>query len=146
MVEGMPRNMSWLVPATSMHREQVELLRRKLSQLHRLSKALYYTGSKSDDVPHDFAVAAADDELALYYQADRLIEKKVDAEKGRSENLARTTCHCTEPRGGSPARKTGTHIVSQEDRYARIESVGRICGDKRYSWFIIQAQLYVKTF
>jgi CRISPR-associated protein Csc3 len=83
MIEGMPRNMSWLVPETSMPREQVELLCRKFRQLHRLSKALYYAGSKSDDVPHDFAVAAADDELALYYEADRLIEKKVDAEKGR---------------------------------------------------------------
>ena len=83
MVEGMPRNMSWLVPATSMSSEQVEELHRKLGQLHQLAKALYYTGSKSDDVPHDFAVAAADDELALFYQADRLIEKKVDAEKGR---------------------------------------------------------------
>jgi len=83
MVEGMPRNMSWLVPGTSMTREQVDLLCRKLSQLHQLSKALYYVGSKSDDVPHDFAVAAADDELALYFEADRLIEKKIDAEKGR---------------------------------------------------------------
>lgn len=83
MVEGMPRNMSWLVPETSMHREQVEVLCGRLSQLHLLSKALYYMGSKSDDVPHDFAVAAADDELALYYEADRLIEKKIDAEKGR---------------------------------------------------------------
>lgn len=83
MVEGMPRNMSWLVPETSMSSEQVEELHRKLGQLHQLSKALYYSGSKSDDVPHDFAVAAADDELALFYQADRLIEKKVDAEKGR---------------------------------------------------------------
>ncbi len=83
MVEGMPRNMSWLVSETSMYREQVELLCSRLSQLHRLSKTLYYVGSKSDDVPHDFAVAAADDELALYYEADRLIEKKIDAEKGR---------------------------------------------------------------
>jgi len=83
MVEGMPRNMSWLVPETSMHREQVELLCYRLSQLHQLSKTLYYMGSKSDDVPHGFAVAAADDELALYYEVDRLIEKKVDAEKGR---------------------------------------------------------------
>jgi CRISPR-associated protein Csc3 len=83
MMEGMPRNMNWLVPETSMHREQVEILCRRLSQLHRLSKALYYMGSKSDNVPHDFAVAAADDELALYFEADRLIEKKVDAEKGR---------------------------------------------------------------
>ena len=83
MVEGMPRNMSWLVPGTSMTREQVDLLCHKLSQLHQLSRALYYVGSKSDDVPHDFAVAAADDELALYFEADRLIEKKIGAEKGR---------------------------------------------------------------
>jgi CRISPR-associated protein Csc3 len=83
MVEAMPRNMSWLVPETIMNREQVELLCRRLGQLHQLSKALYYMGSKSDDVPHDFAVVAADDELALYFAADRLIEKKVDAEKGR---------------------------------------------------------------
>jgi CRISPR-associated protein Csc3 len=83
MVEGMPRNLSWLVPETSMYREQAEILCSRLSQLHRLSKALYYMGSKSDTVPHDFAVAAADDELALYFEADRLIEKKIDAEKGR---------------------------------------------------------------
>src|SRR6266568_3820090 len=83
MVEGMPRNMSWLLPETSIHRDQFEALCNKLGQLHQLSKALYYMGSKSDDVPHDFAVAAADDELALYYEADRLIEKKIDAEKGR---------------------------------------------------------------
>ena len=83
MVEGMPRNMSWLVAETSMYREQVELLCSRLSQLHHLSKTLYYVGSKSDDIPHNFAVAAADDELALYYEADRLIEKKIDAEKGR---------------------------------------------------------------
>jgi hypothetical protein len=83
IVEGMPRNLSWLVPETSMYREQVEILCSRLSQLHRLSKALYYMGSKSDTVPHDFAVAAADDELALYFEVDRLIEKKIDAEKGR---------------------------------------------------------------
>ncbi len=83
MVEGMPRNMSWLLPETSIHRDQFEALCNKLGQLHQLSKTLHYAGSKSDDVPHDFAVAAADDELALYFEADRLIEKKVDAEKGR---------------------------------------------------------------
>lgn len=83
MVEGMPRNLSWLVPETSMPPGQVELLCHRLGHLHKLSQALYYTGSKSDNVPHDLAVAAADDELALFYEADRLIEKKVDAEKGR---------------------------------------------------------------
>ncbi len=83
MVEGMPRNLSWLLPETSIHRAQFEGLWSKLGVLHQLSNELRYVGSKSDDVPHDFAVAAADDVLALYYEADRLIEKKVDAEKGR---------------------------------------------------------------
>jgi hypothetical protein len=68
---------------TSIHREQLKTLWSKLGLLHQLSYELRYAGSKSDDVPHDFAVAAADDALALYYEADRLIEKKVDAEKGR---------------------------------------------------------------
>src|SRR5260370_7596181 len=75
--------MSRLVDVTSKTRKQDDLLCRNLSQLHQLSKALYYVGSKSDDVLHDFAVPAADDELALYFEADRLIEKKIDAEKGR---------------------------------------------------------------
>src|SRR5258706_1409223 len=101
MVEGMPRNMSWLLPETSMPREQVEMVCGKLSQLHQLSNTLRYAGSKSDDVPHDFAVAAADDELELYYEADRLIEKKVDAEKGRvkisPEQYAITLSHQVAP-------------------------------------------------
>jgi hypothetical protein len=101
MVEGMPRNMSWLLPETSMPREQVEMVCGKLSQLHQLSNTLRYAGSKSDDVPHDFAVAAADDELELYYEADRLIEKKVDAEKGRVkislEQYAITLSHQVAP-------------------------------------------------
>src|SRR5260370_29734052 len=75
--------MSRLVDVTSKTRKQDDLLCRNLSQLQQLSKVLYYVGSKSDDVPHDFAVAAADDELALYFEADRLIEKKIGAEKGR---------------------------------------------------------------
>ena len=97
MVEGMPRNLSWLLPETSLYRQrerpgvvtkpqyQFDQLCERLGWLHLLSQKLYYRGSKTDAVPHDFAVAAADDPLALYFEADRLIEKKIAEEKGTSK-------------------------------------------------------------
>ncbi len=88
MVEGMPRNMSWLVPQTSLTRGEFERLVKKLSLLHQLSENLYYVDPKSKDktdhIPHDFATAAADDPLALYFEADRFIEKKVAAERDKA--------------------------------------------------------------
>lgn len=88
MVEGMPRNMSWLVPQTSLTRNNFETLLNKLSLLYQLSEKLYYLDPKSKDktdhVPHDFATAAADDPMALYFEADRFIEKKVAAEKSNT--------------------------------------------------------------
>jgi len=83
MVEGMPRNMSWLLPTTSLDPVGVETLCERLSLLHQVAEKLYYKGGDFDAVPHDFAVAAADDPLALYYEADRLIEKKITQEKGK---------------------------------------------------------------
>jgi CRISPR-associated protein Csc3 len=87
MVEGMPRNMSWLLPEMSLTRRELEALVQKLSLLHQLSEKLYYVDPKSKDktdhIPHDFATAAADDPLALYFEADRYIEKKVAAEKDK---------------------------------------------------------------
>ena len=83
MVEGMPRNMSWLLPATNLDLAGVETLCERLSLLHQVAEKLYYKGGDFDAVPHDFAVAAADDPLALYYEADRLIEKKITHEKGK---------------------------------------------------------------
>ena len=84
MIESMPRNMSWLLPTTSLDPEGVKFLCRNLSLLHQIAEKLYYKGSNFDAIPHDFAVAAADDPLALYYEADRLIEKKITHEKGAS--------------------------------------------------------------
>lgn len=87
MVEGMPRNMSWLLPQTSLTRNEFDTLTRKLGLLHQLSEKLYYVDPKSKDktdhIPHDFTAAAADDPLALYFEADRFIEKKVAAEKNK---------------------------------------------------------------
>lgn len=84
MVEGMPRNMGWLLPTTSLDSGEVQALCLKLSLLHQLAGKLYYKGGDFDAIPHDFASAAADDPLALYYEADRLIEKKVAHEKTNS--------------------------------------------------------------
>ncbi len=84
MVEGMPRNMSWLLPTTSLDSEGVKTLSEKLGLLYRTTEKLYYRGADLDAAPHDLAVAAADDPLALYYEADRLIEKKIASEKGKA--------------------------------------------------------------
>ena len=84
MVEGMPRNMSWLLPTTSLNSEGVRTLSEKLGLLYRITEKLYYKGADLDAAPHDLAVAAADDPLALYYEADRLIEKKIAGEKGKA--------------------------------------------------------------
>ncbi len=82
MVEGMPRNMSWLLPTTSLDPAGVKALCLKLSNLHQIAEKLYYKGGDFGAIPHDFSTAAADDPLALYYEADRLIEKKIAHEKG----------------------------------------------------------------
>ncbi len=82
MVEGMPRNMSWLLPTTSLDPDGVAKLYETLGHLHHIADALYYKGSDTDSIIHDFAAAAADDPLALYYEADRLIEQKIAHEKG----------------------------------------------------------------
>jgi hypothetical protein len=86
MVEGAPRTMNWLVPQMSLPRGPFESLVRKLTLLHQLSETLFYVDAANRDkaatIPHDFAAAAADDPLALYYVADRAVEKKVAAEKG----------------------------------------------------------------
>lgn len=85
MVEGMPRNLSWLIPQTSMTRQGFDLLTEKLCLLHQIAEKLYFVDGKNKDqsgeIPHDFAVAAADDVLSLYFEADRWIEKKVAATK-----------------------------------------------------------------
>lgn len=82
MVEGMPRNMGWLLPTTSLDPDGVVKLCETLGRLHHIADTLYYKGSDTDAIIHDFAAVAADDPLALYYEADRLIEQKIAHEKG----------------------------------------------------------------
>ena len=81
LIDGMPRNLSWLLPTTSLDAEGLRVLRQKLSMLHLLAEKLYYKGGDFDAIPHELATTAADDSLALFYQVDRLIEKKVANEK-----------------------------------------------------------------
>ena len=82
MVEGMPRNLSWLLPSANLDPAGVARLCETLGCLHYVADTLYYKGSDTDTIIHDLAAVAADDPMALYYQADRLIEKKVAHEKG----------------------------------------------------------------
>jgi CRISPR-associated protein Csc3 len=81
MVEGMPRNMSWLLPTTNLDPDGIAKLYETLGHLHHIADTLYYRGSDTDSIIHSFAAAAADDPLALYYEADRLIEQKIAQEK-----------------------------------------------------------------
>ena len=97
MVEGRPRNLSWLLPETSLYRQDsrpnqtakpeflFEKLFDRLRLLHQLADLLYFMGTDTEEVLHDFAAQAADDPLALFYAADRLIEKKLASEKGKSK-------------------------------------------------------------
>jgi CRISPR-associated protein Csc3 len=91
MAEGIPRSMSWLVPETNLTRAAFEILTKKLTLLYQLSEKLFFVDAKSKDktdhIPHDVAVAASDDPLALYFEADRFIEKKVAAEKGKGTGV-----------------------------------------------------------
>lgn len=82
MVEGMPRNLSWLLPATSLVPTDAARLCETLGHLHHIADILYYQGADTDSIIHDLAAAAADDPLALYYEVDRLIEQKLAHEKG----------------------------------------------------------------
>ncbi|MDQ2714336.1 MAG: type I-D CRISPR-associated protein Cas10d/Csc3 [Chloroflexota bacterium] len=81
MVEGMPRNLSWLLPSTSFDPAGVTRLCETLGHLHHIADTLYYQGSDTDTIIHDLAAAAADDPLALYYELDRLMEQKLAHEK-----------------------------------------------------------------
>jgi len=88
MAEGMPRNLSWLLPSTSLDPAGVARLCETLGHLHRIADTLYYQGSDTDTIIHDLATAAADDPLALYSEADRLIEQKVTHEKASRAQAA----------------------------------------------------------
>ncbi|HXL36086.1 MAG TPA: hypothetical protein VN954_02665, partial [Ktedonobacteraceae bacterium] len=90
MIEGMPRNISWLLPQTILHRQHLDNeLCTKLNLLYRIVARLYYKGGEFDAIPHDLAVAAVDDSLALYFEADRLIEKTAEKCNASPEQLTR---------------------------------------------------------
>lgn len=82
MVEGMPRNLNWLLPSDSLDSAGVLRLCETLGHLYAIAGTLYYKGADTDAIIHDLATVAADDPLALYYEADRLIEQKIAHEKG----------------------------------------------------------------
>lgn len=83
-IEGVPRNLAWLIPTPTLNPAEMERLTKKLAGLHQLARQLDPGGKEgADAIPHDLAVAAVDDPLALYYTADRLIERKVAARKAR---------------------------------------------------------------
>lgn len=96
MVENAPRSMNWLVPQAAFTRDDVNTLCRKLSIVHQLTELLSPRDDSLDDVIYDLIVAAADDPLALYHEADRLIEQGA-ARRKRPEYQAISLSHDIAP-------------------------------------------------
>ncbi len=97
-VDGLPRNLLWLVAGVTNARryqyeanlttEQIDRLEKRLQNLHRLQDELHIPGDDSDLV-HDFSVAASDDPWCLYQVIDRAIEAKVAAEtRGKARAIS----------------------------------------------------------
>jgi CRISPR-associated protein Csc3 len=97
-VDGLPRNLLWLVAGTAsacqyeheanLTIEQVTALEQRLQALHQLRDELTIPGDDRDLV-HDLAVAASDDPWRLYLALDRAIEAKVAAEgRNKTRTLA----------------------------------------------------------
>jgi len=97
LVENAPRSMSWLVPQAALTRTSVETLCKKLSKIHQLAERLSTKDDLFDDIVYDLAVAASEDPLALYQEADRLIEQHATRKKGKPEYQAIDLSHAIAP-------------------------------------------------
>lgn len=81
-IDGAPGNLTWLVPQAELTQTMLDQMVNKLSLLHQLSEQIYPKIEDREHIPHDLAVAAVDDPLALYYTADRLLEQRLEGRKG----------------------------------------------------------------
>ncbi len=87
-VDGMPRDMSWLVTgkagqgASMLGPQDVEALMDRLSRLHKLRDELWYPEYK-DNIVHDLASAAADDVLGLFHKVRLIMERKLSRQGGK---------------------------------------------------------------
>jgi|GEM_PF-3752612 len=75
MVEGVPRNLNWLIPDPSMTRKEVATLTDKLTLLHQIVS--HVGGEDLEATLLTLVTAATDDPLTIYYEIDRLIERRV---------------------------------------------------------------------
>ena len=81
LVESVPTQLSWLLPHSSLSRHDVDGLRRKLAVLHQVARKLTSGGDDPIAVVYDLVTAASTDELSLYFEVDRLIERAVSQRK-----------------------------------------------------------------
>jgi hypothetical protein len=106
-VEGMPRNLGWLVFGAEQEAGrgggltagQLKALHERLRHLHALKDQLWSPDYRGDLV-HDLAVAAVDDPLGLYAAADRILERK----------LAKASSGSAEWQGVSRTQMMGPHL------------------------------------
>ncbi len=81
-IEGVPRNLAWLIPDPVLDDDALRVLTRRLAILHQLARQLNPGGKDgASTIPHDLAVAASEDPMAIFYTAGRLVEQKVAARR-----------------------------------------------------------------
>ncbi|MBE3560976.1 MAG: type I-D CRISPR-associated protein Cas10d/Csc3 [Ktedonobacteraceae bacterium] len=90
LVEGVPQGMDWLLPTPLLTRQELQQLYEKLSRLHQIASTLTTTSEDFTNALYDLVIAAAQDPLALYYEADRLIERRATQNKSRPESYTIT--------------------------------------------------------
>jgi CRISPR-associated protein Csc3 len=94
LVEGIPQPLSWLLPTNALTRQGVTTLCRKLGALHRIARKLAVGSEDPIALIYKLVTAATNDPLALYFQADRLIEHAISQRKvANADNLAITLTH-----------------------------------------------------
>ncbi len=82
LIESIPQSMDWLLPESMLTRATLEKLCLRLGYLHKIVTLLTTSGEKDAEIMYRLITAAARDPLAIYHEADRLIERASAQAKG----------------------------------------------------------------
>lgn len=82
LIENVPQSMDWLLPGNMLTRADLEKLCLRLGYLHKIVALLTISGEKDAEIMYRLIAAAARDPLAIYHEADRLIERASTQAKG----------------------------------------------------------------
>lgn len=85
LVENIPQSMNWLLPKNMLTRSSLEKLCLRLGYLHQMVALLTVSSEKDAEVMYRLITAAANDPLAIYHEADRLIERATVPSRGTNK-------------------------------------------------------------